>query len=243
MSSTEEFINLIITLLIAFATVKIIRRILTISRPKRNPQRQNQRQKLILILDESGSMQGQRLAVIQGVNQFLSQQKENQDLLPYTDFRLVKFHSQVDLGEEKPLQDTRDLTIEDYQPNNMTALYDAIGMTAELYPETNNVIVCIVTDGAENSSQIFTEHYKIQDLIQEKKDNHQWAFIYLSENLESQGESMGIQTSSSLQDGSYNYSVDPGNLGTYLGSQDNSSSVMAYRVFASSAATATNDPS
>merc|ERR1711881_427171 len=80
-----------------------------------------------------------------------------------------------------------------YNPNNMTALYDAIGETLQNYSrETDNIMV-IITDGEENSSRKFNRD-QVQKLIKKYSDDKNWIFHYLGANQDAWkvGQSIGI---------------------------------------------------
>lgn len=76
-------------------------------------------------------------------------------------------------------------------PRGNTALYDAIckavdtvGQRLALTPEANRpglVIVCIVTDGGENSSKEFT-YQDVKKKIETQKSQYNWQFTYLGAN-------------------------------------------------------------
>lgn len=138
--------------------------------------------KLEMIVDRSGSMQPLHSATVQGLNKFLADQR----LLPHASaitMRLVVFDHQIETcwREGTPLSDTS-LAVSPnmVQPRGQTALLDAIGTTLSSTQLTPPRVVCIVTDGCENSSTQFTRS-QVNDLITARK-NAGWTFIFLAAN-------------------------------------------------------------
>jgi hypothetical protein len=69
-----------------------------------------------------------------------------------------------------------------YQPRGTTALYDAIGRTIVELGNKKNVLMYIVTDGAENASHDF-DYTRVKSLIDEKTEKG-WKFEFLSSDIE-----------------------------------------------------------
>jgi len=141
------------------------------------------------ILDETGSMSVCKEATISGFNEYVdSLEKTAKDTL----FSLTKFNSsKVDVVHKNcTLDKVERLNNNNYEPNDMTPLYDAIGttvmeVTRELKEKKSkpNVLCVIMTDGEENTSKEFTRQM-ITDLIK-KKEKEGWTFIYLGANQDS----------------------------------------------------------
>ena len=105
---------------------------------------------------------------------------------------------------------------ENYRPNALTPLYDAIGRTIRnLESKKGSKLVVIQTDGYENSSKEFSQK-GIFDLISEKKKEG-WTFAFLGADIDSWkiGQQLGL---------------DRGNVMNYTGKE----SKKAFRVMASS---------
>tara|TARA_Y100000588_G_scaffold278878_1_gene295571 strand:+ start:1098 stop:1763 length:666 start_codon:yes stop_codon:yes gene_type:complete len=151
------------------------------------------------VLDESGSMEEVRAATVSGFNEYLGSLKN--DETP-TLLSLWSFNS----GGVKTLYDFEDvssvpeMSVRQYRPNNLTPLYDSIAKgiyEIQVYLNSRkgnwNVIFTIMTDGYENSSQMYSRR-EIIDLIQEK-EKEGWVFMYLGANQEAWevAESMGIR--------------------------------------------------
>jgi hypothetical protein len=75
-----------------------------------------------------------------------------------------------------------------YEPSGTTSLYDAIGLSVkkilniaqeEIEANLASVVVVIITDGHENSSNIYNYH-DIQSMIEELELTKKWSFNYLS---------------------------------------------------------------
>jgi len=96
------------------------------------------------------------------------------------------------------------ITEEDIHPNGMTALLDGIkyiirDMSEKIKNKNmDSVVIIILTDGEENSSQDATRE-EIMDLIKDKKEVDSWKFMFLGANQDSiaTGESLGMDKDSS----------------------------------------------
>jgi Mg-chelatase subunit ChlD len=63
-----------------------------------------------------------------------------------------------------------------------------------LLPESDRpsqVMLVIITDGQENSSREFTKD-KVTQMITEKKEEHDWQFVFLSADLAAMQEARNI---------------------------------------------------
>jgi hypothetical protein len=140
-----------------------------------------------VILDESGSMESCRQQTINGYNEYLNGLKKDGN--PYL-ISLSKFDSNP--GDvtcriqytNQPIDKAPQLTMETFVPRGGTPLYDAIGKTVtELAPTVNGrpVVVIIMTDGGENSSNEF-DNAKVKALIKAKEAEGNWTFVYLGAN-------------------------------------------------------------
>lgn len=143
-----------------------------------------------VILDRSGSMASMRGPTIKGFNEFMHGQRDQKDggralvsLTQFDDEYEVNF-----VGE--PIENLPELDTDSYVPRGSTALYDAIGRTvhemegwAREHDWKERVLVVIITDGLENSSQEF-DLPAIQALI-ERKEKDGWNFVYMGANQDS----------------------------------------------------------
>jgi len=151
------------------------------------------------ILDRSGSMNSCINDTIGGFNSFISQQKQNQYDKAYLSLYLFD-HEYITHYSNKFINDVNNLDNTSYIPRGQTALYDAIGKTITNLTHTNNesIVIVILTDGYENSSNEFSQS-KIKELIEEKKKLG-WEFIFLGANQDAilSASSIGIDQQSSL---------------------------------------------
>ena len=151
-------------------------------------------QDILFILDESGSMSSMGIEPVQAVNKFIDDQKVAMGDDGAT-FSLWKFNSTVvKLIDDVPLKDVKEFS--DFEPKNMTALYDAIGHAIDNKKKKNsfdNVVCIILTDGLENSSTEYSAA-NIRSIIKDMEENHNWKFVYLGANQDAfaVGGAMGV---------------------------------------------------
>jgi len=174
--------------------------------------------RIVLILDSSGSMSSQRNDVIGGINETIRQQREALPEDKNTMFTIVTFSNSISSPIDRKLFSMPYFTDKDYNPSGSTALFDAIGHTIERYQDEHNVICLIMTDGEENASSSFT-YKRITEMIQRVKEMKNWNFIYLSEDITTfkQGTSMGL---SSISMNCNNIMIKKNKLGSKLGGQN-----------------------
>lgn len=156
---------------------------------------------ITVILDRTGSMESIRNDTIGGFNAFLNKQKEEPGTATLT---LVQFDSQDPyeiIHRFKPIEEVPELTRETYVPRSRTPLLDALGRgindlescLAELKEDDrpSKVVVVVVTDGQENSSQEFRKD-QIEKMVKEKIEKRDWQFVFLSADLSAIGDAMGV---------------------------------------------------
>jgi hypothetical protein len=148
-----------------------------------------------IILDQSGSMQDCIHSTVSGFNEQLQVIKSLQERYPEQEIRvgLTRFNEKVMHTYFSQLPDKiAELSVEIYQPNGSTALYDAIGMTTrkvnedigtELISDIATAVVVIITDGYENSSRQF-DLAQIKSMIRELEATGKWTFSYLGATLD-----------------------------------------------------------
>lgn len=171
-----------------------------------------ERSRIIMLVDETGSMHRHKPVTISSYNEWLDSNRtkeEEEDHFPK--FTLVKFNTVHKLQEFESVETAPALTAENYQPNNMTALYDAIGETLECYKQEKDNIMVILTDGEENSSRKWTREM-VSSKIKLFTDEKGWIFHYLGANQDawSVGQSIGIMdkkftTTYSADDGGFDH--------------------------------------
>ena len=145
----------------------------------------------LIIVDESGSMSIIHRQAFSGMNETLQTIRMMQEKYPDQEQRvtLVTF----DTGHTKwhfnntLASNTKDLAWKDYNPSGGTPLYDAIGnavsKTNAHVSEDDNVLVTIITDGEENSSEEWT--LKMVRTMIEKLKKQNWTFTLIgTDNLD-----------------------------------------------------------
>lgn len=162
---------------------------------------------ITIILDRSGSMQSVKTDTIGGFNSFLdAQQKVSGEAA----LSLVQFDDQYEtVYLDRDINSADQLTEATFQPRGMTALYDAIGRTVNAVgqrlanlPESerpNKVLLVIMTDGFENSSQEFNAA-RISEMINHQRNAYKWEFMFIGANQDAvlSAREIGIPTQAAL---------------------------------------------
>jgi len=151
--------------------------------------------KIVMVLDESGSMSSIKTNMIKSINDLITEQKQVKER--QATFTLVKFNDRINrVIKNKHLNNIRKLSENDYQPNATTALYDAIGDTINWFRNERDVLMVIVTDGQENSSRRYNKTM-VTNMIEDKKRFNNWSYVYLSNDLDTfaQGDNIGLHKS------------------------------------------------
>ena len=143
---------------------------------------------VLFILDESGSMSSCKKATIDGFNEQIQELKKTKDIKTFVS--LVKFNSSVNtLFWNKPLEEVEELTNNTFEPNGMTSMLDAIGISInKLQNDTPNrtiddisFLVFIISDGAENNSREFTWD-SIGKIMKTCEEDKAWTITYMGAN-------------------------------------------------------------
>jgi len=147
--------------------------------------------RIIMILDETGSMSSYKDVTISSFNEFLQTQKQasiptrdcDGDRCDADKFQLsvVKFDTKHSELHYSDLESAKPLTSDQYSPGGMTALYDAMGCTFDRYAEEFENIVVVITDGEDNSSRIY-DHAHIKQLVKELESKNNWTVRYIGAN-------------------------------------------------------------
>ena len=145
----------------------------------------------LIIVDESGSMEIIRKQAFVGMNETLQTVRKMQEKFPDQEqfVTLLTF----DTGHTTwhynnlPAAQTKELDWKAYCPSGGTPLYDAIGKgiskTNAQIEEGDNVLVTIITDGEENSSEEWTLKM-VRTMIEKLKKQH-WTFTLIgTDNLD-----------------------------------------------------------
>ena len=144
---------------------------------------------IAFVLDRSGSMGSCRQAAIEGFNFFLQEQQRTEGLAKLT---LILFDNEYLVPiDALPVAEILPLDNNSYVPRGSTALLDAIGRTIDELGASlaalsekdrpRQVIVAILTDGLENSSQDYTWQ-QIADVIKQQSEQYRWTFLFLGAN-------------------------------------------------------------
>ena len=156
---------------------------------------------IIFVIDESSSMNPYVSHYIKGINYLLDTQKR---INPTSRFSLIKFNSHVNIVcKDAPISTLEEFNTTHYNPNGLTALYDAIGAAiglkytyseSDIITDTSNTIVFILTDGQDNRSSSFSLP-KICEQIRHVTSLG-WKFVYIAANQDAQtmGHHLGIET-------------------------------------------------
>lgn len=141
---------------------------------------------LVNVLDASGSMSGLSKATVEGYNKFLLGQKEQGKTLVST----YLFNSQSTVVRELDTIEEALMNHSEYRAEGNTALYDAVGKAIEKtlgisqhFVHDFQIIVNIMTDGAENASTHYTLG-TLKALIQECQEKYHWTFIFSGANID-----------------------------------------------------------
>ena len=141
---------------------------------------------VIVILDESGSMQNMGNEPVQSVNAFLEEQKKDSvdDGAVFT-FTTFNTKSKV-IVDHVPIVSAEAIAEDSYKPGGGTALNDAVCFTIEAELKSDkptNKVVLIITDGQENASQYYTTE-DTRKMIADCQENHDWKFIFIGANID-----------------------------------------------------------
>ena len=148
----------------------------------------------MIIVDESGSMSIIKKQALAGLNETIETVKKMQKVHPEMQQRisLLTFDSSHKTFKYDNVKaDTAHLlSANDYNPGGCTPLYDAIGIAiSKLNAQTtdeDSVLVTIITDGEENSSEEYSLRM-IKTLI-DKMKKQGWTFTLIgTDNLDVEG--------------------------------------------------------
>ncbi|SFG29533.1 vWA domain-containing protein [Pontibacter chinhatensis] len=161
----------------------------------------------LIILDESGSMQSIKTPTITGFNEVVQTVKGAKEKYPEQEHFISLFTFNGDGIKPKlfmvPIAALEEIDGNIYQPNSMTPLFDAIGISVNKlkYNLTEvkdyNVLVTILTDGYENASKEFTGS-EVKKLVEELKSKG-WTFTYIGANHDVEQVAMSISITNVLK--------------------------------------------
>ena len=160
----------------------------------------------LIILDESGSMSHVRRQTISGCNETLNSirntAKEHSNIKQYVSIFCFDTSNSRYIFHDVPVENTRDLVMEDYCPNDCTPLYDAVGYTvsqlSKVTKDSDSVgMVTIITDGLENASRRWTQKAVIELIESLKKKG--WVFTFIGANIDVEGTARGLGIDSYME--------------------------------------------
>jgi uncharacterized protein with von Willebrand factor type A (vWA) domain len=139
------------------------------------------RMNILIIIDESGSMQHTKQATIQSVNDFIAKQIE---LKTKADLEVITFNARpkviYSLAKLKRFDGLNDLN---YAPSGGTAIYDSFGSAITRHKDSGrDTILVLLTDGEENSSCDFNKD-QVGSLIKTVQDELKWEVVFLGTNI------------------------------------------------------------
>ena len=158
------------------------------------------------ILDASGSMAILKGFVVESFNGFIQEQKK---LPGNVSFSLVTFEG----GDARnikyafqDLKDVKELTALDYQLGGSTPLFDAIGLSIDdlkkqfarldAHKRPSKVVIAIMTDGDENSSNRYTKQQAMTKIEDQKRLDCKIALLTSELSALKTAESAGIRSQS-----------------------------------------------
>jgi uncharacterized protein YegL len=163
------------------------------------------------VLDRSGSMAHLTSDTIGGFNGFL---KDQRALPGSASLTLILFNTEYTVVHDAmDLKNVPDITKRVYSANGGTALYDALakaiqttGAALSKLSEDQRpgaVIVLVMTDGQENSSQEFPREagrQAVQAMVKHQTEAYSWNFVFMGANIDAKavGESLGVHLSCSV---------------------------------------------
>ena len=161
----------------------------------------------LIILDESGSMEAIAKQAVSGLNETFqtirNAQKEHQEqqhFITFVTFNSAKIRTVMN---RKAVDSDKKLKWTDYQPDDCTPLFDAMGRSLNdlKYHVCNEdvVLVTIITDGYENASREF-DGRSIKKLVTQLKEKG-WVFAYIGTNqdVDAVADDMGIRSRMSYE--------------------------------------------
>lgn len=147
---------------------------------------------LVLILDRSGSMSSCARSTVDCFNDFIEKQKQENSGAVYVSVVLFNQGREV-LYNRVGLYEVRPLTVEEFRASGGTALYDALASgihhigKAYKYARPDEApgktIFVVITDGAENSSRLYTLE-ETRKMVEREIREYGWEFLFFGANLQ-----------------------------------------------------------
>jgi len=141
---------------------------------------------IIFIIDKSGSMSHLTGTVVEKYNNLIREFKENSLQHGHrTEISTYLFStSSSHVISNENVNNTRDMTRNDFYASGGTALFDAVGQAIQNAKHSSDFndpdasfLVLVLTDGEENSSRNFTQQ-SLRDLIKEVDFTNRWTITF-----------------------------------------------------------------
>ena len=158
----------------------------------------------LVILDCSGSMQPLREAAIQGYNETLDAIRTAQEQYGIEQQHLVSltlFNMDVTkVFDCDTVQNMPNLLTENYMPEGVTALWDAVGISlTELQQRLDSLnnataVVTIISDGLENASHRYSLYQVVSQIDRLKEQGVMFVFMGTNQNVAQTASQLHIDT-------------------------------------------------
>jgi len=156
---------------------------------------------IVIIIDKSGSMASFSEDTIQGINSLITKQKAEEG---NANLSMVFFNNAISIFRWRdPIRDIELITNNEYHPSGSTSLLDAIGITIKemvsslhfepSFKRSDSILFFILSDGYENSSQLYNYTQVRQMITQQTKNN--WKFVFMGADVDIMkvGDELGIE--------------------------------------------------
>ena len=161
----------------------------------------------LILLDESGSMSSIWRQALDGINETFNGIRKTQDEYPsqHQYVSIVTFEGNgvrgvKTLRDRIPVENIQNLKDDDYRPGGCTPLYDAMGLSLNYLQhcvrDEDVVLVTIITDGYENSSNEYSVH-TIKTLV-DKLRGRGWTFAYIGANQDAVEVAKGLNIDNAM---------------------------------------------
>lgn len=148
-----------------------------------------------ILLDRSGSMQTRWTEALSSINAYVSELKGTKNArITLAAFDNHMGNTSVELIDDAtPIDDYRDVTIQDVSPRGGTPLYDALGQLVTIANKNNSKrsVIVVMTDGEENASREYTAASSKALLDACEKKGWQVLFLGADFNNWAQAQSVG----------------------------------------------------
>lgn len=170
-------------------------------------------QEVVGVLDRSGSMAGKEADTVGGINSMIAELKSNQLSTEQINVSIKLFdHEEILLLKSMPLNEVKNIDVNQFIPRGQTALLDALGNTLNYFMEKrlmepkayDSCLIYLATDGYENASKYYTRD-QIKNIIKNAKEQYNIEVVYLGANQDAilEAGNIGINPGQAI-----NYSED-----------------------------------